>query len=72
MLLQFHPCKENNIKHIDGKEPLVVQFDIDQDCEELVDKLEHVVLTLSLDFEKRGDLKITIKSPNGTVSDILE
>ena len=38
----------------------------------VVDILEHIVVTLSLEVECRGDTVIQIKSPRGTVSTLLD
>ena len=37
-----------------------------------IDKLEHVVVILSIAFPKRGELKLEITSPHGTKSTILD
>ena len=34
--------------------------------------LEHVILRITLDYFKRGDLQIFLNSPSGTTSKILE
>lgn len=59
-------------KEIRGHKPLIVEFEIDSNCDQYVDRLEHVIVKLTLDFDRRGDLKIALFSPTGTESNILE
>lgn len=51
-------CKEEG-KDGDGK------------CKNRIDKLEHVVVNITLKHRRRGDLSIQLISPNGTVSNLL-
>lgn len=37
----------------------------------MLDKLEHVIANISFSFSTRGDLKLTLISPQGTSSEIL-
>ena len=37
-----------------------------------IDKLEHVVVVLSIAFAKRGELRLEVTSPHGTKSTILD
>ena len=41
------------------------------ECKHAIRKLEHVVLTVTLKYRKRGDLSIELYSPNGTKSKLL-
>jgi len=59
-------------REIKGRTPIIVPFDIHSDCYQYVDRLEHVMVKLTLDFDRRGDLKISLVSPSGTQSDILD
>ena len=52
--------------------PLNIEFPTDNSCMQHVDILEHVIVKLTLDFSRRGDLKITITSPSATESIILD
>ena len=51
---------------------LEIEFEISDSCVGVVDRLEHVIAKISLDFERRGDLRITLTSPSGTKSNILD
>ena len=64
--------KANAQRDIVRRDAVEVEFEIDPSCEQFVSRLEHVIVILSLDFDRRGDLKISIFSPLGTESNILE
>ena len=57
---------------IEPNKPLILYFESDSSCTQHVEKLEHVILKLSVDFDRRGDLKISIFSPSGTESNVLD
>ena len=51
---------------------LQIAFETDGICLQHVDRLEHVIVKLTMDFSRRGNLKITLTSPSGTESVILD
>eukprot|EP00794_Sanderia_malayensis_P007060 gene7061-7854_t len=46
--------------------------DSNDTCKNAVKKLEHVVVTVTLKYRKRGDLSIELYSPSKTVSNLLQ
>lgn len=74
---EHHTCLTKVITDVEqyriihGYTALIIDFELDNSCYQYVEKLEHVIVILSVDFHTRGDLIITVTSPSGTESNIL-